>query len=193
MRSQSYSLADETLPPIDDDVPSRRNSITSQTSQGSRRSIQVEEARKDSKSASQTGSREGSRPASQSVSREGSRPASGNARVSRVSVPEQAAARISEVVRPSPAGPTAELVQKLDQIGMFPEKHASLMDALDRTRVRHSDISPQDFGEKSGFSKRFCLGGSHFSKCLGRKGFGEEFEFLDFAWGELTVDETMSS
>ena len=161
MRSQSYSLADETLPPIDDDVPSRRNSITSQTSQGSRRSIQVEEARKDSKSASQTGSREGSRPASQSVSREGSRPASGNARVSRVSVPEQAAARISEVVRPSPAGPTAELVQKLDQIGMFPEKHASLMDALDRTRVRHSVISPKILWRNQDFPKGSVWGGSH--------------------------------
>ena len=28
---------------------------------------------------------------------------------------------------------------------------------------------------KSGFSERFCLGGSHFSKDLGRKGFGEDF------------------
>ena len=41
----------------------------------------------------------------------------------------------------------------------------------------HSVISPQNFGEKSGFSKRFCLRGSQFSKCLGRKGFGDEFEF----------------
>ena len=41
-------------------------------------------------------------------------------------------------------------------------------------------ISPNDFGEKSGFSKEFCLGGSHFSKSLGRKGFAEEFEFSDF-------------
>ena len=47
----------------------------------------------------------------------------------------------------------------------------------------HSVISPQNFGEKSGFSKGFCLVGSHFSKCLGRKGFGEEFEFSDFCLG----------
>ena len=44
----------------------------------------------------------------------------------------------------------------------------------------HSVISPQNCGEKSGFSKGFCQGGSHFSKCLGRKGFGVGFEFSDF-------------
>ena len=47
--------------------------------------------------------------------------------------------------------------------------------------LEHSVISPQNFGEKSGFSLGFSLGGSHFSKCLGRKGFGEEFEFSDFS------------
>ena len=47
----------------------------------------------------------------------------------------------------------------------------------------HSVISPQNFWEKSGFSKGFCLRRSHFSKCLGRKGFGKEFEFSDFCLG----------
>ena len=35
------------------------------------------------------------------------------------------------------------------------------------------------WGEKSGFSNRFSLGGSHFSKCL-VKSFDKVFEFSDF-------------
>ena len=34
-------------------------------------------------------------------------------------------------------------------------------------------------------------GGSHFLKCLGRKFFGEELNFFGFAWGGLTLDDTM--
>ena len=49
----------------------------------------------------------------------------------------------------------------------------------------HSVISPKSFGEKSGFSKGFYLGGSQFSNCLGRNGFGEEFECFDFCLGEV--------
>ena len=55
---------------------------------------------------------------------------------------------------------------------------------ISRGNASHSVISHQNFGEKSGFSKGLCLGGSHFSKCLGRKGFREEFEFSDFCLGK---------
>ena len=34
-------------------------------------------------------------------------------------------------------------------------------------------------------------GVSHFSKCQGRNRFGEELKILDFAWGGLTLDDTM--
>ena len=34
-------------------------------------------------------------------------------------------------------------------------------------------------------------GESHFGKCRGRNPFGEELKMLDFAWGELILDDTM--
>ena len=41
------------------------------------------------------------------------------------------------------------------------------------------------------FSIRLAVGGTHFLKCLGRKFFGEKLKILGFAWGELTLDDTM--
>ena len=41
------------------------------------------------------------------------------------------------------------------------------------------------FGKNQDFPKGSVWGKSHFSKCLGRKGFGEEFEFSDFYLGEV--------
>ena len=55
----------------------------------------------------------------------------------------------------------------------------------------HSVISPQNFGEKSGFSKGFCLEGKSFFKMLGEKGFGEEFEFLDFCLGGSLIFDNL--
>jgi hypothetical protein len=54
----------------------------------------------------------------------------------------------------------------------------------------HSVISPQNFGEKSGFSKGFCLGGKSLFKVPGEKGFWEGiwiFRFLP--GGSLIFDD----
>ena len=48
---------------------------------------------------------------------------------------------------------------------------------------------PKISGRNQDFTKGSVWGGSHFSKCLGRKGFGEEFQFSDFClWGSLIFD-----
>ena len=50
---------------------------------------------------------------------------------------------------------------------------------------QQSVISPQNIGEKSGFSEGFCLGDEVTSDCLGRENFEEEYEFSDFCMGAL--------
>ena len=78
---------------------------------------------------------------------------------------------------------------------VLPSPKSDLEKAL-RTRVVyqitcHSVISPQNFGEKSGFSKGFYLEGSHFSKCMARNGFGKEFEFSDFCLGGSLIFDNL--
>ena len=50
---------------------------------------------------------------------------------------------------------------------------------------------PKILGRNWDFPKGSVWGGSHFSKCLGRKGFGEEFEFSDFGLGGSLIFDNL--
>ena len=60
-----------------------------------------------------------------------------------------------------------------------------LVDQLDLESIRGITmvLCPQNFEGEIRIFQRVLSGGSHFSKCLGRKGFGEEFEFSDSRLG----------
>ena len=69
------------------------------------------------------------------------------------------------------------------KMGIFPK--VSVKKYFSKKRHCLCHFSPE-FSPKSGFSKEFCLGRSHFLKCLGRKGFGKGFEFSDFCLGRVS-------